>query len=70
MLTKEENLRLVSALDVARDDMKNGYTTIAPQGVLWLAEKVKELNEENGKLTEELQKANKDLADFREHYEG
>jgi hypothetical protein len=73
MLSKEEELRLEACVDL----LKNGHITSA-EGVevktqLWLAEKLKEINEECSKITEELQSANETLAnmysnDYDERY--
>lgn len=51
------------------------YTKARPQEwsyltIRWLAERLLVINDECSKVHEELYKANKELANFREHYEG
>lgn len=60
MLSKEEEYRLAAFLGVLRRDIKEGFTQdpdIELKNYLWLAEKLKETNDELKKLRELMDKA-------------
>lgn len=71
MLTSEEEQSLTKLINLLGDD-EGTCTSIqfTVERVKWLAEKLKEVNNEASKYSEELYNTNKELADFRERYEG
>lgn len=57
MLDRKEELRLAAALSTIRHDTKLGtgsYEGLSLTGQLWLAEKCKELNDENKSLLDQI----------------
>lgn len=49
MLNTDDELKMLSCLDVARNDFNEGFnygSSLHPQTILWLAEKCKELQNE------------------------
>lgn len=72
MLNREEEHRLASFLDVTKADLEKDVTYASEyyvSAVRWLAEKLKETNDELGIVHLELQKANELSAKLSEKYE-
>lgn len=74
MLDNNEELRFAACIDVLKNDIekdsRNGDTFFEAgldlKTQLWLAEKLKEINNECNAVTQELYKANKELADLND----
>lgn len=69
VLSKEEELRVAACIDIAKEDIKTRNADLAPESALWLAEKLREINNEAAKYSEELQKCNEEYARLREVFE-
>lgn len=59
MLSKEEELRVASFIDVLRSEREQCtvYSEFKTEALLWLSEKCKELNDELKELTTKYEKA-------------
>lgn len=67
MLSKEETDKLRDTLQNAREEIDGGWTPEIDRlirDVVWLAERLKDTNDELSKVHQELYKANKELADL------
>lgn len=71
MLSKDEEDKVAKFLEECTVHIEQGYQNsyiFYPVQVQWLAEKLKELNDECSAITEELQKTNQELGRLHEVY--
>ncbi len=71
MLSKDEEQKLKMLKEMLKNHRETGNRfTIGYYDVEWLIKKLEEVNNEAAEHAIESYQASKDLADFREHYEG
>lgn len=71
MLNREEESRLAAIRGIIYTNVIRGAPVeFDTKTLVWLTTKLKEVNEEASAVSAELQKANEDLANLVEYYEG